>query len=393
MYYSVVTAMPQSAQRWDVFCSVIDNFGDAGVCWRLARQLVAEHPLEVRLFVDALEALARIVPALDATREDQRVDGVQLRRWGGAQMELFIADPGAAVIESFGCGLPESYLAAMAARDRQPAWINLEYLSAEAWIEGCHQLASRHPRLPLTRHFFFPGFTAASGGLLRERDLLACRDAFLADPRAQGELWHKLGAVKPGAETKIVSLFCYPQAPVASLLGAWTEGDERILCLVPDGVAVSAIDAWSSGAVRGVGRRITRGALTLIRIPFLSQEDYDRLLWQCDLSFVRGEDSFVRAQWAARPFVWQPYPQSENAHRLKLEAFLELYAERLPSDAEEALRAFCSAWNGEADAGASWGALTRALGELRAYAEDWAEGLAALRDLASNLVKFCADRV
>src|SRR6516225_55706 len=111
--------MPQSAQRWDVFCSVIDNFGDAGVCWRLARQLVAEHPLEVRLFVDALEALARIVPALDATREDQLVDGVQLRRWGGAQMELSIADPGAAVIESFGCGLPESYLAAMAARDRQ----------------------------------------------------------------------------------------------------------------------------------------------------------------------------------------------------------------------------------------------------------------------------------
>ena len=26
---------------WDIFCSVVDNFGDIGVTWRLARQLVA----------------------------------------------------------------------------------------------------------------------------------------------------------------------------------------------------------------------------------------------------------------------------------------------------------------------------------------------------------------
>ena len=385
--------MPQRAQRWDVFCSVIDNFGDAGVCWRLARQLAGEHALEVRLFVDALPALAGIAPALDATREDQLVDRVQVRRWAGAKSELSIAEPGDTVIEGFGCGLPEPYLAAMAARGRQPAWINLEYLSAEAWIEGCHGLASRHPRLPLTRHFFFPGFTAASGGLLREHDLFARRDAFLADAKAQRELWHKLGAVKPGAETTIVSVFCYPHAPVASLFGAWAEGDEPILCLVPGDVAASAIDAWRAGALESVGQRITRGALTLLRVPFLSQEDYDRLLWECDVNFVRGEDSFVRAQWAARPLVWQPYAQTENAHRLKLEAFLERYAERLPSDAGAALRAFSSAWNRDADVRASWDAVTRARGELSVHAPAWAESLVTLPDLAAKLVKFCADRL
>jgi uncharacterized repeat protein (TIGR03837 family) len=393
LYYSVVTAMPLRAQRWDVFCSVIDNFGDAGVCWRLARQLIAEHALEVHLFVDALPALARIVPALDATRDDQLVDGVQLRRWRGAEGEFSIADPGDAVIEGFGCGLPERYLAAMAARDKQPAWINLEYLSAEAWIEGCHGLASRHPRLPLTRYFFFPGFTAASGGLLRERDLFARRDAFLADAKAQGEHWHRLGTANPGAATTIVSLFCYPQAPVASLLDAWADGDQPILCLVPDGVAASAIDAWSAGAVKTVGDRITRGSLTLNRIPFLSQEDYDRLLWRCDVNFVRGEDSFVRAQWAARPFVWQPYPQTGNAHRLKLEAFLERYAERLPSNADAALRTFSSGWNGEQEAGAWWNGLGSTRRELTGHAKAWADALAALPDLARSLVEFCADRV
>ncbi|HET9045379.1 MAG TPA: elongation factor P maturation arginine rhamnosyltransferase EarP, partial [Casimicrobiaceae bacterium] len=43
-----------AAQRWDVFCKVVDNFGDAGVCWRLARQLVAEHDLAVTLWIDVL---------------------------------------------------------------------------------------------------------------------------------------------------------------------------------------------------------------------------------------------------------------------------------------------------------------------------------------------------
>ena len=142
-----------------------------------------------------------------------------------------------------------------------------------------------------------------------------------------------------------------------------------------------------------VEQAITRGSLTLVRIPFLSQEDYDRLLWRCDINFVRGEDSFVRAQWAARPFVWQPYAQADNTHRLKLEAFLERYAERLPSDADTGLRAFGSAWNGEAETGASWDALMRARSELSAHAKSWAEGLAALPDLAGNLVKFSADRV
>ena len=153
--------MSQQRRRWDVFCCVIDNFGDAGVCWRLARQLVAEHGMEVRLFVDAPAAFGRIEPALDATRNDQLVQGVRVQRWGGPRQERSVADPGAVVIEAFGCGLPEPYLAAMTGQ-HPPVWINLEYLSAEAWIEGCHGLASRHPRLPLTRHFFFPGFVISS---------------------------------------------------------------------------------------------------------------------------------------------------------------------------------------------------------------------------------------
>jgi hypothetical protein len=28
--------MPAMQLHWDIFCRVIDNFGDIGVCWRLA---------------------------------------------------------------------------------------------------------------------------------------------------------------------------------------------------------------------------------------------------------------------------------------------------------------------------------------------------------------------
>jgi hypothetical protein len=80
-------------------------------------------------------------------------------------------------------------------------------------------------------------------------------------------------------------------------------------------------------------------------VPFVSQDDYDRLLWLADLNFVRGEDSFVRAQWAEQPFVWQIYPQADNAHLEKLDAALALYLAPLPDTTREAVRHFWHAWN------------------------------------------------
>ena len=385
--------MPRSGHRWDIFCAVVDNYGDAGVCWRLARQLVSEHGLAVRLYVDQLPALARIVPAIGPAPVEQIAQGVRVCRWSGPRGELEGIDPADTVVEAFGCGLPRAYIAAMTARHPQPPWINLEYLSAEAWIEDCHGLPSPQPKLPLTRHFFFPGFAAASGGLLREGDLLARRDAFRADAKARAAFWRMLDLPARDEGSPIVSLFCYPNPGLPTLLDAWVEGDEPILCIVPEGVATSALDAWTGGRVPHAGQRLTRGRLTIAVLPFLAQDDYDRLLWCCDVNFVRGEDSFVRAQWAARAFVWQPYPQAEEAHRLKLDAFLDRYAAGLDSAAAAALRAMSSAWNEGGDAGSAWPAFAQCQPTLAAHTKAWAARLAALPDLAANLVKFCADLV
>lgn len=383
--------MPASS-HWDIFCSVVDNYGDAGIAWRLARILTAWHGLPVRLHVDAPMVLARLVPGIDPAREEQRIEGVDVLSWLGPHAAPSSARPGAVVIEAFGCGLPVAHLHAMAARDPPPVWINLEYLSAERWIEDCHGLASRHPTLPLTRYFFFPGFTAASGGLLRESDLFARRDAFRADAGARAAQWRALGVPDPAPGAMIISLFCYPHAPVASLLDAWSGGDASVVAIVPEGVADHALERWIGGELRR-GQPCSRGQLTLVRVPFVRQDDYDRVLWSCDLNFVRGEDSFVRAQWAARPFVWNVYPQAEDVHRLKLDAFLDRYGS-LPSGRDVSpLAALSRAWDGSGDVGRAWTAVSGSAASLTAHAEAWTDALTRVPDLGTSLATFCLNRI
>ena len=383
---------PTIVKRWDLFCKVVDNYGDAGVCWRLARQLAAEHALTVTLWIDELASLARLAPGLAIARDDQQVAGVRVRRLTDTPTDFVLPD---AVIEGFGCGLPAHYLEAMAAAARAPVWINLEYLSAEPWVDSAHGLPSPQPRLPLTRHFYFPGFTAGTGGLLRERGLEAERDGAQADRSARAAMLRSFGAGHADAQALVASLFCYPNLALPALLDAWAEGDAPVVCLVPDGVATAALDAWTGGAVPHAGQALVHGPLTVAAIPFVEQDAYDRILWRCDVNFVRGEDSFVRAQWAARPFVWHIYPQADDAHRVKLDEFLERFRSGLDADDFLRLAAFWHAWN-EGDGAATataWPAFRRTFPALRAHGGAWAKRLAALPDLAGELVRFTRDRL
>ncbi len=386
-----------SFPRWDIFCCVVDNYGDAGVAWRLARELALEHGLAVRLYCDRVRTLACIVPAIDPSRDVQSVQGIEVRHWGGSSGSSGkeAIDAGAdVVIDMFGCGLPESLLLAMAQRPRQPVWINVEHLSAESWVESTHALASRHPRLPLVRPFFFPGFSARTGGLLRERDLFSRRDTFQSSAAARASFWRRLRLPLPDPGALVVSLFCYANRSLIPLLDAWTEQSPEILCLVPGGVADAALQAWMGAPLPQPRSPFRRGRLTLATIPFVAQDDYDALLWACDLNFVRGEDSFVRAQWAARPLVWHAYPQAEDAHRLKLDAFVARYAEALPSRDRDAYAAFSRAWNDVLPMDARlWRDLMASRSVLDRHARAWSDALGTVPEFANSLVKFVSDKV
>jgi uncharacterized repeat protein (TIGR03837 family) len=380
-------ATQSSAPTWDIFCAVVDNYGDIGVTWRLARQLAAEYGFAVRLWVDDPNVLRRLWPAAQALPE-QVVAGVTVRCW---PREFPAVDAADVVIEAFACALPARYIAAMAARPRAPLWLNLEYLSAEDWVSGCHGLPSPQPRWGLTKYFFFPGFGAGSGGLLRERGLLAERRRFQSDPANSRAFLSALGLAPPAA-ARCLSLFAYDNPAIPQLLAALAGAGRPSWCLVPEGRAQAAV-AGFCGAEMAPGTQRRQGALTVAILPFLPQPDYDRLLWSCALNFVRGEDSFLRAQWAGRPAVWQIYPQPDGAHRAKLDAIKALNTQQLTPTVAAALAAAWRAWNSGGSFAAAWPQFEAALPELNTHAQNWAERQGREENLAARLVQFCANQV
>ena len=361
---------------WDVFCRVVDNFGDIGVCWRLAADL-ASRGEQVRLWADDPSALTWMAP--------HGAPGVELVAWG---IELPDLEPGDVVVEAFGCNPPPRFVQRMAARTVRPAlaptfpinappvWINLEYLSAEAAVERHHGLPS--PQLAgagkgLNKWFFYPGFGAGTGGLIREPGLAATQRAFDAAK------WLRERGIEPRDGERRVSLFCYDNPALPGLLAA--------LAQTPTLLLATAGHA-SRQVLHELGPGLKRGALRAVLLPLLAQPDFDAMLWSCDLNFVRGEDSFVRAQWAGKPFVWQIYPQQDGVHRVKLEAFLQRFAAPASADSSQDWLRLWRCWNGMA------GRPSVPL-DLQAWKQrcmDWRRDLCAQPDLTERLLRFVAER-
>lgn len=314
---------------WDIFCKAIDNYGDIGVCWRLAVGL-ARRGERVRLWVDDGSALAWMCP--------EGAQGVEVKPWTQPipTNDLVVGD---ILVEAFGCEIAPEYIAAYAdrtgARGKKSIWINLEYLSAEGFAERSHGLPSpvmTGPGKGLTKHFFYPGFTAGTGGLLREPDLEERQARF--DRIAW--LQH-LGIGFQGE--RLLSLFCYEPTALGELLEQLAVDQNPTRLLITTGRAAAAVAACIERKNSLHPLWNMRKQLSFSYLPALTQHDFDHLLWTCDLNFVRGEDSLVRAIWANKPFIWQIYPQHDDAHHSKLDAFLGML------DAPVSLRRFHHVWN------------------------------------------------
>jgi len=320
--------------------------------------------------------------------------------WGraadaGALAALLPPNSGEVLVEAFGCEIPPEFLSAWLAEPlpghTSPVagrcWLNLEYLSAEAYVARSHALPSpvQHgPAAGCSKWFFYPGFTPQTGGLLREAGLIERMTAFEAK---EAESWLQslgLQVATPGSALPLrVSMLCYEPAALATLLRQWSArglAGRPVELLVTPGrsaLAVKAAMAETNSPLDSAGLRITC-------LPWLSQQDYDKLLWACDMNFVRGEDSVLRALWTGKPFVWQIYPQQDGAHLPKLAAFLQ------QNQLTGAAQNFHAAWNDssqplpEVDAGAlaDWQAQTRAA-RARLLSQD-ALGDSLLKFVAKN---------
>ena len=448
---SAVAPLPSAQASIDIFCRVIDNYGDIGVCWRLACNLLqtihtypdlallklitevaSQHQLTssqalaysssenkiasakqerqpskslplIRLWVDDLKSFQRILPLVDAqlsiqtlginhnnqVAESQIIGFIQIHAWQvnlsneGVLMSAHLSSsdepashhypsrndissiphqplstitPAPISIEAFACELDPNYIASMPGHTKY--WFNLEYLSAEDWVDSFHAQASLQNN-GVAKYFFFPGFTQGTGGLLRETDLINRLDDFLHNPQAQADWLNQyMGedvcqAWQDG--TRLMSFFSYPHAPIESLFKALLASEDRYILLMPHGVVPEAEDMLAallkhqspySYPLTSQTKEILKATdkIRIHRFEFIEQYQFDYLLSLCDINFVRGEDSFVRAIWAAKPFVWHIYPQEEQAHLDKLCAWLDSYS--MPN----AYRELLVAWNRNAPA-------------------------------------------
>lgn len=329
------------AEAW-VFVRVIDNYGDAGVGWRLSCLLAEYLHMHVRLWIDDTDALNKLVPA------PEKQARITIEAWQGdamMQQQLSAAADPVLVIETFGCELPPQVLERM--RQRRPLWLNWEYLTAEDWAVGLHAMSSLQPN-GLEKYFWFMGIDADSGGLLREPDYLAEREKFRQQPKLQQAFRQEYGL--PLQHTgQLWLVFAYTSGQWAQWMAMWQQADTPVTLWLAGGQVIESLRAAKLIApeeLQQEGDSCELGNVTLVRIPFVPQAAFDRLLWLADAAIVRGEDSFVRALWAGLPFFWHIYRQDDDVHLQKLHSFWFKAMQGWPAELRQAFTVLSDDLNG-----------------------------------------------
>ncbi|MDO5352924.1 MAG: elongation factor P maturation arginine rhamnosyltransferase EarP [Succinatimonas sp.] len=341
-----------------IFCDVIDNFGDAGFCLRLSRDLCKFY--NVTLFCNNLDVLKKIT-----NKEDLSLSKLQICSWIDSNDSYQVPN---IVIEAFSCRAPDYLIEKY--KKTPPLIIELEYLTAEPFADDCHGLTSFSDGLP--RYFFFPGFTSKTGGLIFETEFIESVNKF---PNIST------------SSTKKLTLFSYHEANYKSLIKALSKSKFNFEINVFEGLQLEAINKNLNTNLH-IGESITIDNLNFKVQPMVSQREYDQMLISSDLNLVRGEDSIVRAMFCGKPFLWNIYPQKEDAHKFKLEALFarmkEFIAEK---DLIEQIEAINLSYNNYGlaletlnfdDIYTSWASLSK----------KWSFYLQSLGSLTTNLHKF-----
>ena len=309
-----------------LICKVIDFFGDIGVAWRIAKQLKVDFNVEVHLLIDDLLTAQRLIPSIDISFQKQTIDGIFIYRCDFSEDSTSLPPPPNFVFNLFNIDLPHIYKTLI--KRNKSKYIAIEYLSAEPWVDNFHLKPSIDPKSGLIKTFFYPGFTNQTGGLIREKGLFLRRTNF--DESKRKKVIQSLGG-NPNLYS--ISLFYYPIQKIEVFLDAIDHLKKTIQFFIPQ---------YLFDLLR---LESTYQSINIIPYPFLNHDDFDDLLWSCDLNFVRGEDSWIRAIWAGKPFIWQPYIQENNIHLIKLKAFLKRYCEGCDQDLSEILIKMHDDWS------------------------------------------------
>ena len=315
----------------DIFCEIIDNYGDIGVVYRTAKELQKIFPKsKIRAFLNKLDEFKKInSQVLDLP--SQNIDGIEYITFDYLRdnaNELLTAQ---VIIEAFGCQIPKEYMEI--AYDNSELLINLEYLSAEDWIEDFHLQSSPLGRGKLKKVFFMPGFTEKSGGVIADSNYLERIQRVLENK----EFYEKkyLSDIED-RENKIVgTLFSY-EKNFTPLLEDLKKLDKDVVILaMGEKTQDSLRKILKNFSIEDFRNSLKYGKIEIRFLNFLNQEEYEELINIVDFNFVRGEDSFIRAVLTGKPYMWHIYCQEEYAHMDKIEGFLDKYRKVIENFSDE----------------------------------------------------------
>ncbi|MFV2029719.1 elongation factor P maturation arginine rhamnosyltransferase EarP [Neisseria sp. S1] len=373
-----------------LFCNVIDNYGDIGVAWRLAQGLTHELGWQVYLWLDDETALRTLCPTLPSL--PCQYENIRIQKWQPAihAEGLTNTPPPTVAIETFACDLPPEVCQII--RKHNALWLNWEYLSAEESNERLHGLSSLQTDGG-QKYFWFMGFSEKSGGLLREKNYAESKYMVAGNMRRQLLLpvkktpeWLWFG-YKSEVWAKWLDTLRYLSSPVTLLLA----GNQIIESLKES-------KHIPQNALQYDGDTFQMASVTLVKIPFIPQKDFDHLLHMVDSAIVRGEDSFVRAQFSGKPFLWHIYPQQENIHLDKLSAFWQRVYAYYPTDIIHAHNALSDELNGARQLNntqrlAAWQELIGQMPRWHVATSAWQQTLFKQPSAFEKLAKFAEDKL
>jgi hypothetical protein len=344
-----------------LLCKVVDNYGDIGVAFRLAKALSVLLPdggAGLRLIVDNLAAFAQLSPGVDVSKPIQEHRGWTVCQWDAADegRKMFTETPPLVILECFACGRPEWLddilfdKSLQALRPKPVQIINLEYLTAEPYADEFHKLQSLTRSALVRKVNFMPGFTDKTGGLILDGAPASANVALVGGGTpAEGSDAPVLCGDRKKPFTVLVFSYERDFSTIADALATFgaagapltatgapsaesatcprntaysTAANLRVL------VAAGKADAPFSAAWKAAcdSRQAQNAAFSLPepeKLAFLPQDAWDKMLYSADFLFIRGEDSLSRACLSGKPFVWHAYPQSEMYHLVKVRALLD----------------------------------------------------------------------
>ena len=345
---------------WYVFSRKIDNFGDVAISLRLSQQLSTQMNCQIILFTEFNDTLKKLIPSLSINSKTFHIERLVIR---DIDQDFDMINHPTHIINVFNISIPKSYFSKIY---NSTSYIIYEYLSAEKWVEDFHLKSSVTKHKNLKKIFFFPGFTKKTGGLLIEQE---------ANPAVKKNLnffYKKDNSIA----TLSFSIFAYPHTNIDSFLNVINDLKMDINLYVPE--IMMSNKKVSSDKSRN-----------LIIYPFLSFDDFDKLLVSCDINFVRGEDSLVRAIYSGKPFIWQPYVQENHTHLGKLNAFIDLYFSGLRKPLFTIISVAFNEWALGSLSSGSLNDFIENIDELQKYYLDQSLANISKKHVINNLIEHC----